>query len=505
MGSHSLPLSENEAHLLPVLPLIYVAWADGELGPDEIIAIRSAAGAMDDVSPGASALLERWLDPDHPPSADELQRIRLRTRQALAASQERPTSVSDAGMTLARSAEPSIAQAWDTPSGAQALKRLREAAGVFGRTGLGDFLVPVPSPLQVDSESPFSVLEMTSVLEASYSEERAQIRAWIAQQTPSATDLEGPEYREQVLRWASDLASRGLGDLALGAANDSRTPDLGRFVAAFETLGLFDLSLMVKCGVQFGLFGGSILHLGTEAHHQRYLPRVSSLELPGCFAMTELGHGSNVRDLETTATFDPERDGFVIHSPCDSARKEWIGNAAVHGQMATVFAQLLVGDDGFGVHAFLVPIRDENGAACEGVEIRDSGHKLGLNGVDNGQLMFDRVFVPRENLLDRFASVSQDGVYHSPIASPGKRFFTMLGTLVGGRVSVAAAAVSVSKVALTIALRYATRRRQFGPEGGPEVSLIDYPSHQRRLIPRLAETYALNFAAHDLADAYASA
>ncbi|MEO0815304.1 MAG: acyl-CoA dehydrogenase family protein, partial [Myxococcota bacterium] len=303
MGSHSLPLSENEAHLLPVLPLIYVAWADGELGPDEIIAIRSAAGAMDDVSPGASALLERWLDPDHPPSADELQRIRLRTRQALAASQERPTSVSDAGMTLARSAEPSIAQAWDTPSGAQALKRLREAAGVFGRTGLGDFLVPVPSPLQVDSESPFSVLEMTSVLEASYSEERAQIRAWIAQQTPSATDLEGPEYREQVLRWASDLASRGLGDLALGAANDSRTPDLGRFVAAFETLGLFDLSLMVKCGVQFGLFGGSILHLGTEAHHQRYLPRVSSLELPGCFAMTELGHGSNVRDLETTATF----------------------------------------------------------------------------------------------------------------------------------------------------------------------------------------------------------
>ncbi|MEO0815351.1 MAG: acyl-CoA dehydrogenase family protein, partial [Myxococcota bacterium] len=139
------------------------------------------------------------------------------------------------------------------------------------------------------------------------------------------------------------------------------------------------------------------------------------------------------------------------------------------------------------------------------MEIRDSGHKLGLNGVDNGQLMFDRVFVPRENLLDRFASVSQDGVYHSPIASPGKRFFTMLGTLVGGRVSVAAAAVSVSKVALTIALRYATRRRQFGPEGGPEVSLIDYPSHQRRLIPRLAETYALNFAAHDLADAYASA
>ena len=68
-------------------------------------------------------------------------------------------------------------------------------------------------------------------------------------------------------------------------------------MAAFETLAFGDLSLLVKCGVQFGLFGGAVLHLGTERHHERYLRDVASLELPGCFAMTETGHGSNVQAL----------------------------------------------------------------------------------------------------------------------------------------------------------------------------------------------------------------
>ena len=123
----------------------------------------------------------------------------------------------------------------------------------------------------------------------------------------------------------------------------------------FQTLAHFDLSLVVKFGVQFGLFGGSVHHLGTRAHHERYLPDIGTLTLPGCFAMTETGHGSNVRDLETTASFDRETDEFVIHTPTDAARKDWIGNAAAHGRVATVFAQLIVDETVHGVHAFLVP------------------------------------------------------------------------------------------------------------------------------------------------------
>jgi acyl-CoA oxidase len=276
-------------------------------------------------------------------------------------------------------------------------------------------------------------------------------------------------------------------------------------VAAFETLAHGDLSLLVKLGVQFGLFAGGIHQLGTERHHAAYLPAAGRLDLPGCFAMTETGHGSNVAEIETTARFEPASGTFELHTPHVEARKDYIGGAARDARLAVVFAQLETGGARHGVHAFVVPLRDEEGRALPGVHLEDCGEKLGLNGVDNGRIAFDRVRVPREALLDRFATVAADGSYDSPIASPGKRFFTMLGTLVGGRVSVALGALSAAKSALTIAVRYAERRRQFGAPGAPETLLLDYPAHQRRLLPRLAATYALHFALRDLADRYVEA
>jgi acyl-CoA oxidase len=255
-----------------------------------------------------------------------------------------------------------------------------------------------------------------------------------------------------------------------------------------------DQSLVTKFGVQFGLFGGSIYLLGTERHHARYLRDVGTLALPGCFAMSELGHGSNVRELETEAVFDPAAREFVIHTPRESARKEWIGNAARHGRMAVVFAQLVVDGERHGVHAFLVPIRAADGTVMPGVRIEDNGAKGGLNGVDNGRIWFDRVRVPRENLLNRWADVLPDGTYTSTVANPSRRFFTMLGTLVGGRMSVALSSLSVAKVGLTIAIRYGAVRRQFGPAEGAEIPLLDYRTHQRRLFPALATVYATDFA-----------
>ncbi|MCA9565988.1 MAG: acyl-CoA dehydrogenase family protein, partial [Myxococcales bacterium] len=298
-----------------------------------------------------------------------------------------------------------------------------------------------------------------------------------------------------------ELARRGYGALSFPADCGGES-DLGKFIAVFEELAIYDLNLVVKYGVQFGLFGGSILFLGTEKHHVKYLPEVGTLDLPGCFAMSELGHGSNVRQLMTTATFDRKSDCWVIRTPDDIARKEWIGNAAVDGRLATVFAQLIIGNEEYGVHAILVPIRGQDGKPMPGVRIEDCGEKMGLNGVDNGRLWFDNVKVPRENLLDRYAQVDRDGSYTSEILSPDKRFFTMLGTLVGGRVSVAAAGNSAAKTALTIAIRYSAIRRQFGPAGQPEVPILDYRTHQRRLLPLLAKTYALHFALRHLQERY---
>ncbi|MCL4146251.1 UNVERIFIED_CONTAM: hypothetical protein GTU68_044626, partial [Idotea baltica] len=129
-----------------------------------------------------------------------------------------------------------------------------------------------------------------------------------------------------------------------------------------------------------------------------------------------------------------------------------------------------------------------------GVRIGDCGEKLGLNGVDNGRLWFDQVRIPRENLLNRFGDVDADGVYSSPITSESRRFFTMLGTLVGGRVCVPIAGLSAAKSGLAIAIKYAAVRRQFGPSGGVETPILDYRTHQRRLMPLLAKAYAFHFA-----------
>ncbi len=302
------------------------------------------------------------------------------------------------------------------------------------------------------------------------------------------------EARELVLEQAKALAKTPGPHLGFPEKYGG-SGDVGGFVTGFETLAHGDLSLLVKTGVQWGLFGGAILHLGTERHHDKYLPGCLSLELPGCFAMTETGHGSDVQSIRTVATYDPSSDSFLIHTPDSDARKDYIGNAARDGRMAVVFAQLVVGGEDRGVHAFMVPIRDDKGKPLLGVTIEDCGHKAGLNGVDNGRIWFDGVQIPREEMLDRHAQVTADGTYFSPIEDRTKRFFTMVGTLVTGRVSISGASVSASKTAMTIAIRYANARRQFSPPGKKEeVVLLDYRQHQRRLLPALATTYALHFA-----------
>ena len=312
------------------------------------------------------------------------------------------------------------------------------------------------------------------------------------------SDLPREEYRAQVMEWMLELAESGETKIMFPKEYGGEG-NVGGGVSSFEMLGHSDLSLLVKCGVQFGLFGGAVQHLGNEEHRREYLPRIMSGELPGCFAMTETGHGSNVQEIGTTAIYDRDAHEFVIHTPFDEAAKDYIGNAARDGKMAVVFAQLEVDGDQHGVHAFLVPLRNDDGECLSGVRIEDCGEKLGLEGVDNGRIWFDQVRVPRTALLDRYGTVGDDDLYESPIDNKNRRFFTTIGTLIQGRVSVSGASISATKSALAIAVRYGLRRKQFGPpDGDHEVLLMDYRVHQRRLLPRLATTYALHFAQREI-------
>ena len=337
------------------------------------------------------------------------------------------------------------------------------------------------------------------VLDGRWAEVRDDVRAQLGDFSLTADqELSTEEYRALTTENLHKLAQSGRPrhgfDPAYGGGGD-----VGGVVTAFAMLGYGDLSLLVKAGVQWGLFGGAVQVLGTSRHHDEYLKPIMDGELLGCFAMTETGHGSDVQHLRTTASYDPADQEFEIHTPDEGARKDYIGNAARDGRMAVVFAQLITRGTSHGVHAFLVPIRDDLGRPMPGVTIGDCGPKAGLNGVDNGRLTFDRVRVPRTALLNRFGDVAEDGTYSSPIANETRRFFTMLGTLVRGRISVAGGAVSATQKALALAIRYGDIRRQFeDPATGEEVVVLDYLVHQRKLLPALATTYALHFAQADL-------
>jgi acyl-CoA oxidase len=486
----------QEPQLRHLAPLVLAAWRDGHLTPAELLAIRETLERASWLSESARTAVLGWLNPDAPPSPRALCTLEREVSgwlSVLPNGQRRTLSALAAALVSGNVADSQVHNA------------LTLLASV-GDTFTEEELETSTSPVERTARPPRAPSDRVSEAE------HAQLRAWL--DGPQARTRDGvrallgePEfravqelgtaaYREQVLSWLRRLIERGtLAHCFPKGLSEGR--EVARFVATFETLALFDQSLVVKFGVQAGLFAGAIEALGTRAHHGLLTSALKG-ELLGCFAMTERGHGSNVRGLLTTARYEPESESFVISTPGLAAGKEWIGNAAAHARMAVVFAQLETLGEGYGVHAFLVPIRRQDGTPEQGVRIEDCGHKMGLNGVDNGRLWFDDVRVPRSALLDRFGQVDPDGQYQSKIPSSSKRFFTMLGTLVGGRIAIAGAAVSASKVGLTIAIRYGLARTQFADADGREIRLFDYLSHQRRLLPPLAAAYAYTFAQAEL-------
>ena len=340
---------------------------------------------------------------------------------------------------------------------------------------------------------------LTTLLDGRYREVRDLVRANLVEHASildEAETLSRDEFRERVLDVVRLMA--GTGQTGFGFPEEyGGGGDIGASVAAFETLAFGDLSVLVKLGVQFGLFGGAILQLGTEPHHDAYLDDLIHGRLLGCFAMTETGHGSNVQALGTTATYDPETER-VRHRHPGRPRAQGLHRQRrpARPAIAVVFAQLVVGGESHGVHAFVVPLRDEQGAAVPGVRIEDCGPKIGLNGVDNGRIWFAGVRVPRTDLLDRYAERHRRRalrlrhreprpplLHHArhPRAGPGlrrrrgdQRHQGRAGDR--GRVRPPPPAVRHPGLAAT------------------EKVLLDYGMHQRRLLPLLARTYALHFA-----------
>lgn len=483
------------------IPLLYAAWSDRVLSPSEVGMIQQEAFKFKFLSEADKTQLKEWANPRRTPARDLYKLWEIHCRQAAdeLKSPDKKTLI-DIGIALANDAS----GPWNTVPIRRQLHHMEKQLGAVNEATF-QTLFTIPSGIehvQEKSTASFPISAMQDLLDGQYADLKDKMRSLLSDPVFALDIVPVKEdYRTKVLGWLHLLARQGLGALSYPEDYGGKA-DMGSYGAAFEMLGYHDLSLTIKFGVQFGLWGGAVLALGTQKHHQKYLKAIGDLSLPGCFAMTETGHGSNVRGLETTAIYQKEKDTFIINTPHPDAGKEYIGNA-LHGKMGAVFAQLIIDGENHGVHAFIVRLRDDQGQTLEGIRIEDNGYKLGLNGVDNGRIWFNQVEIPRENLLDRFGSVDEDGQYQSAITNPSKRFFMMLGTLVGGRVCVPRAGLSAAKKGLAIAVRYATRRRQFAPSPNqPETLIMDYPSHQRRLLPLVAKAYALSFALDDLLERF---
>ncbi len=447
--------------------------------------------------------LNSWTDQRNPPSPETFNswaKVIAKNAQNLTTTER--LNLVELGLKMAISAasvtETSI---YASSEVRESVKKLEELLGVdnaYSKISFYNALFP-DSNAEITAKPAFDILKLQKHLDGPHQlvKERTK-RVLLDEFFRVPTNLRDKDaLRELILNQCKALAHQGFGAYAFPAEFGGHLA-AGDSTAVFETMAMGNLSLLIKFGVQFGLFGGAIWQLGTSYHHQTYLEALGKLDLAGCFAMTETGHGSNVRDLETTATYLPQSNELLVHSPTLTSGKEYIGNA-LHSTMAAVFCQLIVNGENHGIHAVLVPLRNENHEELPGIIVKDNGYKMGLNGVDNGRIWFDNVRVPVKNLLNKYGNIDESGNYSSPIENPSKRFFTMLGALVGGRVSVAMAANTAAKKGLDIAINYALKRRQFKTlSNETETLILDYPTHQQRLFPLIAKSYALTFALETL-------
>lgn len=259
--------------------------------------------------------------------------------------------------------------------------------------------------------------------------------------------------------------------------------------------------IATKMTVQFNLFGGSVLKLGTNRHHH-LIDGIDQVKEIGCFALTELGYGNNAAKMETIAVLDISQDEWIVNTPTVLSQKYWITNGAVHAHWSIVFAQMIIKNKNYGVHAFLVPIRNQDLTVCTGVKIEDMGMKFGCNGVDNAKLQFRNVRIPRTALLNRYSNVEKDGKFTSEINKKRDRFLKVADQLLSGRICICCMTMCSDRIVLATTLLYSASRLTIGDSGQSNYPILGYQLQQNAIMPLIAAQVSLNIGLNHVKDRY---
>ncbi|WP_322986492.1 acyl-CoA dehydrogenase [Streptomyces sp. S584] len=287
-----------------------------------------------------------------------------------------------------------------------------------------------------------------------------------------------------------ELAYDRLRILNLSLDSGARLASDPRALAALHAwLGPVDPALTTVAGIHYNLFLGSLLD--HECAGRRDLSDYLTMRRIGTFLCTEVAHGNNAAAMETTATYDRERDGFVLHTPNPGAQKFMPNTSPAGGAKSGLVAARLVADGAdHGVRLFLVQLTDET-RALPGIRVRRLPARMG-SPVDHCLTSFDQLFVERDALL---GSAEEGGVPGEFRTGPGdrrRRFLTSIGRVTPGRISMSACAAGSARATLAVAVRYGRHRMISGSRGAPPVPVNAHRTHHGPLASAMATVFAMS-------------
>ncbi|KAF4046355.1 Acyl-CoA oxidase domain-containing protein [Phytophthora infestans] len=247
--------------------------------------------------------------------------------------------------------------------------------------------------------------------------------------------------------------------------------------------------------VHRAMFIPTLENQADNGQQAKWLPLARGYKIIGAYAQTELGHGSNVQGLETTAVYDKETQTFILNSPTLTSRKWWPGGLGKTATHAIVHAKLQIDGDDEGVQAFIVHLRSlEDHSPLPGIELGDIGPKVRFKSLDNGYAVFRNVRIPRRNMLMKYAKVRKDGTFIKP-----KNSKLVYLTMTQVRAYLILKLSFVLGAATTITTRFSAARVQgkkvtSSDDMIKEYQVLDYQNQQHVLLPLLSLAYAANFA-----------